>query len=103
MSEKEKDVQAAEDKKTVEPRQPEPMKYGVSPTLNVTIVRENRGYRFEMPIGAHLDECLEATIELQKIVTNMRDEAQKKAEEAKKKAGEGSASPDSGEPVPEKE
>ena len=72
----------------VEEKKVTPFKYGVNPFLTVTMVREGRVFRFEMPIGAHLDECVEASTECLNIVKAMRDEAMKKAEAEEKKKSE---------------
>lgn len=59
-----------------------PMQFGVAPFVAVMVVRENRVYRFEMPVGAKLDECVEASEECIKIVMKMRDDANEKAKAA---------------------
>jgi len=85
MSEKKvKDVEA----KVEETKQPAPWKFGTAPLLVINVVREKRVYRFEMPIGAHLDECEEACKECVKIVNMMQEEAQRKIDEAKKEKKE---------------
>jgi len=66
----------------------EPFKYGIAPNLVVNMVRENRVYKFEMPIGAHLYECEEACKECLNIVIKMKEEAEIKAKEEEKKAKE---------------
>lgn len=74
-----------ETKNTIEvesTKAPEPFKYGVSPFLAIAMVRESRVYRFEMPIGAHLDECKEACKECLVVIKKMREEAEAKAKEA---------------------
>lgn len=63
-------------------------KYGVAPSLIINMVKENRVYRFEMPIGAKLPECEQACEECLKIVKQMLKEALEKQEEAEKKAAE---------------
>lgn len=80
MSEKDviKDVKVEEAKE-------EQFKYGISPSLIVTMVKEKKVYRFEMPIGAKLDECEVACGECLKIVTQMKKEGEAKAAEAKTK------------------
>ena len=84
MSKKDKviDIPVVEESK--EEKKVETFKFGVNPFLVITIVRENRAYRFEMPIGAHLDECMEACSECLEITKKMRDEGKKKIEEAEK-------------------
>jgi len=82
---------------------PEPMKYGVAPSLIINMVRETRVYRFEMPIGAHLDECEEACNECLVVVKKMKEEAQKKMdEEAAKKKKEAEESESSDEDIDKK-
>jgi len=90
MSKKEKNT-SVEDVKVEEVKTPEPFKYGVSPFLTITMVREQRVYRFEMPIGAHLDECKEACNECLVVIQKMRDEAEAKiAKEKEEKEKEDS-------------
>ena len=67
--------------------------FGVAPSLIITIVREQRVYRFEMPIGAHLNECEEACNECLNVVKKMKEEGERKmAEEKAKKEKEESKS-----------
>jgi len=66
----------------------EPFKYGIAPTLNINMVRENRLYRFEMPVGAKLVECQEACEECLNVVKKMLEESIAKEAEAVKKAEE---------------
>ena len=66
----------------------ETFKFGVNPNLVVAVVRENRVYRFEMPIGAKLTECIEACTECLKITNNMLAESEAKQAEALKKKKE---------------
>jgi len=63
-------------------------KYGVAPSLLINMVKENRVYRFEMPIGAKLDECHEACTECLNVVKKMIEEAEKKKTEAEKEQKE---------------
>lgn len=78
-----------EEVKLEESKIEENFKYGIGPCLVVNMVKENRVYRFEMPIGASLVECEEACNECLKIVTKMKEEALAKvAQEAEKKAEE---------------
>ena len=56
-------------------------KYGVAPSLLINMVKENRVYRFEMPIGAKLDECHEACTECLNVVKKMIEEAEKEQKE----------------------
>ena len=85
MSKKEKNT-SVEDVKVEEVKTPEPFKFGISPCLTIAMVREEkRVYRFEMPIGAHLDECKEACNECLVIIQKMRDEAEAKISKEKEK------------------
>ena len=85
MSAKDKIKEAkGEETAKEETKIPEPMQYSVAPSLLITMVREQRVYRFEMPIGAHLNECEEACNECLIVVKKMKEEALKKQEEAKK-------------------
>jgi len=87
MSEKEvKDIKAEE--MNVEKE----FKFGIAPSLIINMVKENRVYRFEMPIGAKLDECEQACIECQNVIKKMIEEA--KAKEAKAKEESESADED---------
>jgi hypothetical protein len=71
--------------KQEETKELEPFKYGVAPSLMINIVREERVYRFEMPIGAKLTECEEACNECLKVVKKMQEEAEQKLKEEKEK------------------
>jgi len=75
-----------EEEKTSENTSVEKMKYSIGPFLTITVFRENRVYKFEMPIGAQLDECVEACNECLSLTIQMREAAQKKEKEAKEKA-----------------
>lgn len=61
----------------------EPFKYGIIPGLTINMIREDRVYRFEMPIGAQLDECEEACKECLNVVNKMQAQAKEKMEKAK--------------------
>ena len=63
-------------------------KYGVAPVLLINMVKENRLYRFEMPVGAQLTECEEACTECLNIVKKMLKEAEEKRAEAEAKEKE---------------
>lgn len=65
-----------------------PFKFSTAPALLINMVRENRVYRFEMPIGAKLEECKEAVLECAKVVDMMIKEAEKKQAEADKSEAE---------------
>ena len=80
---KEEEVKETTTEETVEQK---PMQFGVAPSLIINMVRENRVYRFEMPIGAKLDECKEACLECVNVVDKMIEEAKRKQEEAEKEA-----------------
>ena len=73
-----------EENKKEEEKKVEPFRYGIAPRLAVSLVREDRVYRFEMPIGAHLAECQEACSECFNIVRRMKEEAEIKAATDKK-------------------
>ena len=68
-----------------EVKEVEPFRYGISPSLQINLVRETRVFRFEMPIGAQLVECEEAANECIVIIKKMMEEAAKKQKEAEKK------------------
>jgi len=78
MSEKEKKIKKKEEIVR------KPLKYGIAPSLMVTLIREERAYRFEMPIGAQLDECIEACNEALNIVKKMKAESEAKAKKEEK-------------------
>ena len=74
--------------KTEKSEESKTFKYGVYPFLAIAMVRDNRAYRFEMPVGAHLDECKEACTECLAVIKKMREEADAKAKAAEDKAKE---------------
>jgi len=93
MSKKQPDVEKAkvnEEVKEEKAEKKDDLKwgFGVAPSLLINMVREARVYRFEMPIGAKLDECEEACLECVNVVKKMIEEALKKQEEAKKEKSE---------------
>jgi len=63
-----------------------PFDSGTSPSLFVNLVRENRLFRFEMPIGAKLTECVEACEECLRIITKITVDAKVKEKLEKEKA-----------------
>ena len=75
-----------------ETKELEEFKFGITPNLVVTVVRENRVYSFEMPIGAKLTECDEACTECLKIVKRLLTESEAKQAEAEKKKAQESES-----------
>ena len=91
MSKKEKKVSLDKAKKNTEKVKevvPAPLKYAISPNLNIALIREERAFRFEMPIGAQLTECLEACNEASKIISAMIEKSKIKEAEAKEKEKE---------------
>ena len=64
---------------------PAEWKFGISPYLTVHMVKETRSYKFEMPVGARLEECVQACEECLTVVKKMLEEAIVKEAEAKKK------------------
>jgi len=93
MEEKDKTIEQNEVKnvKAEGEKQEIPFKYGIGPSLVINMVKMDRVYRFEMPIGAKLDECEVACNECLKIVKKMKEDAEAKiAEEKAKKESESS-------------
>lgn len=80
-----KQPEAAQAESAKEEKEIPPFKFGTHPSLLINMVRETRVYRFEMPIGAKLEECKEAVLECAKVVDMMIKEAEKKQAEALEK------------------
>ena len=94
-----KDIIHNENKKEKKETKKDDLKwqYGTAPSLMINMVRENRVYRFEMPIGAKLAECVEACTKCVDVVKQMQEESFAKMREAeKKKKEEEPSSKDSG-------
>lgn len=60
----------------------EGFKYGTTPYLTLTLLKGKNAFHFQMPIGTHLDACVEGAAENLRMVTHFRDSAKKKEEEA---------------------
>jgi len=58
-------------------------KYGTTPYLTLTLLKGKNAFHFQMPIGTHLDDCVEAAEENLKMVKSFRDSAKKQEAEAK--------------------
>lgn len=68
--------------------------YGIAASLMINIVKDKRVYRFEMPVGAKLEECEEACNVCSDIVKKMKEDGEVKM--AEEKAKDTSAKAESG-------
>jgi len=76
---------SVKDTSVEEAKAPEAFKFGTSPALIINMIREQRVYRFEMPIGAKLAECKEAANECINVIDKMIEQSNKLEEEDKLK------------------
>lgn len=63
----------------------EGFKFGTIATVSIITVKDNRQYKFDMPVGASLYECKEACLYDAQVIDKMIEDAETKEKEEKAK------------------